>query len=116
MNCCAQHGIATIAGSEVFSSSLPRFGLITVESDEARKSATVAIPGPSATLKGSLPFTYEGKQRENKGEFSRQFNFSFFETDLKISIVDNFGVKKRNLIITDFQEFVVVRQIEIGCI
>jgi len=28
------------------SGSLPRFGFITAESDEARKSATVAIPVP----------------------------------------------------------------------
>jgi hypothetical protein len=41
-----QHGIATIAGSVQVSGSLPRFSFNTVESDEARKSATVAIPGP----------------------------------------------------------------------
>jgi hypothetical protein len=49
-NASRQHGIATIAGSEVFSGSLPRFGFITAESDEARKSATVAIPGPLAFM------------------------------------------------------------------
>jgi hypothetical protein len=32
------------------SGSLPRFGFITGESDEARKSATVAIPGPLASI------------------------------------------------------------------
>jgi hypothetical protein len=30
--------------------SLPRVGFISVESDEARKSATVAIPGPLAFI------------------------------------------------------------------
>jgi hypothetical protein len=45
-----QHGIATIAGLVQVSGSLPRFGFITVESDEARKSATVAIPGPLAHI------------------------------------------------------------------
>jgi hypothetical protein len=57
-NACVQHGIATIAGSEVFSGSLPRFGFITADSDEARKSATVAIPGPlAAILRTSLLLT-----------------------------------------------------------
>jgi hypothetical protein len=52
---CGQHGIATIAGLVQVSGSLPRLGFITAESDEARKSATVAIPGPLCAIYPAPP-------------------------------------------------------------
>ena len=43
---CRQHGIANNSGVRFrFRVHFPASAFITVESDEARKSATVAIPG-----------------------------------------------------------------------